>query len=59
VLDADAYESDPELKQIRKERGYDYEVCPPLHVWTFYVCGLDSLEVFNSLARIILFPSIL
>jgi hypothetical protein len=25
------------LKQIRKERGYDYEVCPPLHVWTFYV----------------------
>ncbi|CAM6026975.1 unnamed protein product [Sphagnum balticum] len=25
VLDADAYESDPELKQIRKERGYDYE----------------------------------
>jgi 1,2-dihydroxy-3-keto-5-methylthiopentene dioxygenase len=45
VLDADAYESDPELKQIRKERGYDYEVCPPLHVWTFNVCGLDSLKV--------------
>ncbi len=45
VLDADAYESDPELKQIRNERGYDYEVCPPLHVWTFYVCDLDSLEV--------------
>jgi 1,2-dihydroxy-3-keto-5-methylthiopentene dioxygenase len=25
VLDADAYETDPELKKIRKERGYDYE----------------------------------
>jgi 1,2-dihydroxy-3-keto-5-methylthiopentene dioxygenase len=25
VLDADAYETDPELEKIRKERGYDYE----------------------------------
>jgi 1,2-dihydroxy-3-keto-5-methylthiopentene dioxygenase len=32
VLDADAYETDPELKKIRKERGYDYEVCASLPV---------------------------
>jgi hypothetical protein len=32
VLDADSYETDPELQKIRKERGYNYEVslCCPL-----------------------------
>jgi hypothetical protein len=26
------------LKKIRKERGYDYEVCASLPVWTFAAC---------------------
>ncbi len=38
VLDADAYETDPELKKIRKERGYDYEVCASLSILTFAAC---------------------
>jgi hypothetical protein len=26
------------LKKIRKERGYDYEVCASLSAWTFAAC---------------------
>ena len=36
-LDADAYETDPELKKIREDRGYSYMVCQT-DLYNLFVC---------------------